>query len=249
MQKGPERVGYILDKNRTWAKRHFQTDAPSLEEYAEGYMRGGDVTKEIITCAREQCVQVVALWGMSDDNMVKRPPEQRQILYGVFHHFLLDLQDNWMNKPKNRDVRLVHMGRRDRLSEEAPGIITLLDEISADTRRRSGMVVAVALDYGGREEFRRAHALWQRAGCPGDVNEGWKDFLDLPRQGIPFRPFDLIVRTGQDAAEPLRTNEFLWPYLEETRLITHDCCLPDFTVDMMRNDFALFSSEHQNRGA
>ncbi len=241
-------VGLIPDKNRTWTKEHFRTDKPTLEQYLEGYFKGSERVKAVITASREMCFGIIAPWGLSTDNMDNRDPKEKEILYFVFDHYLKDLRDNFMHRPENKNVRFVHMGRRDRLGEEAPKIVELIDEITNDTRERTGMVVAVALDYGGLDEQDRALKLWLDAGCPNGI-EGIKNFLDLPQQGIDFRPVDLIVRTGHKSGTPTRSNEYLYPYLKETRVINRLEFLPDYTKDMFHDDLTTFGDESQNRGS
>jgi undecaprenyl diphosphate synthase len=241
-------VGLIPDKNRTWAKEKNQTDTLSSDQLEECYLKGGDVIKEVITVARDESVKIIALWGMSDKNMMNRPEDERKILYGVFEHFLTDLHTNWMNKPENKDVRFVHMGRRDNFEREAPQVVELIDHISTDTRERTGMVVAVGLDYAGWDEHDRAMMPWLKEGAPNPPR-GWQAHLDLPRQGVPFQPLDLLIRTGKEEEGLSRTNEYLHFYHDETRGEAHATYLPDYSGEQFKRDLKKFCAEKQNRGA
>ncbi len=248
MEKGGLSVGFIANGNRTWAKREHGTDQPTMDQYLDAYMKGSERIKGVIEEARDMGFKLIAPWGMSDRNIIKRPLEERQCLYQVYKHYLIDLRDNFLHRPENSEVRLVHIGRRDRLIDEAPEVIRLIDEIKRDTQERVGMAVAVALDYGGLNERDRATEAWARAGCPGGI-DGIKCYLDLSSQGVSYAPVDLIIRTGHKQEEAVRTNEFLYPYLNETRVIPNTCLLPDYTEDQFRADIQKFQAEKQNRGA
>ena len=53
----------------------------------------------------------------------------------------------------DNDVRLLHSGRRDRLSKD---VLAVLDETVELTAGNQGMKLALALSYGGRRELLRA---------------------------------------------------------------------------------------------
>lgn len=243
MEKRGPSVGFISNGNRTWAKREYHTDTPTVDQYLEAYFKGSERIKGVIEVARDEGFSLIAPWGLSDKNITNRPEHEKQCLYQVFEHYLIDLRDNFLHRPENANVCFRHIGRRDRLLAEAPHIIKLIDEITEQTRERIGLIVAVALDYGGRDDQHRAMKLWFEAGCPNG-SDGVKDFLDLPKQGA----IDLIIRTGHKEGEAVRTNEYLWPYIDETRIIVSTCLLPDYTKELFKADIERFRAEKQNRG-
>lgn len=241
-------VGFISNGNRTWAKRVNNTATPTDRQLLDAYYHGSERVKGVVEAARDAGFRSLMPWGLSDKNIVKRPENERGCLYQIFEHYLTDLRDNFMHKEENQNVRFAQLGRKDRLAKEAPNVIRLIDEIYNDTRQRTGMVLAVALDYGGREEYSRAIKLWADAGCPGGP-DGVKAFLDLPLQGIEFQPVDLIIRTGHKPEEAVRTNEYLFGYLEETRVVPSPILLPDYTKEDFLNNVRTYKGEKKNLGA
>lgn len=244
-----EFIGLIPDGNRREVQA--REGAPSVrhlsqEQLLHGYRMGARAVRGVIERARELAVAVIATWGMSEKNMENRTPMERGVLFTVFDEFLADLRDNWVDRPENAAVRFAHMGRRDRLQAEAPAVLGLLDEIAAHTRGRTGMTVAVCLDYGGPEEMERAVSAWKDSGCTGR----WQDHLDLPRQGVPYRPLDLRIRTGEDGGNVKHANAYLKAYeADGTAEIYHHTLLPLYTPDMFQADVEAYRNTQRRKGA
>lgn len=246
-----EFIGLISDGNRRHQRESLCLDARSEDlpddVLRQGYELGAESVKQIITVSREEAVGIIAPWGMSEGNMESRTLREKHILYSVFGKFLRDLRDDWMRRPENAGVRFAHLGRRDRLDTEAPGVMALIDEIEADTRDRTQMLVAVCLDYGGPEEFDRAMRAWKAAGYPGDI-DGWQAYTDLARKGVGHRELDLRVRTG-DKGPIKHANEYLRPYsTAETRDIFPDAHLPAYGGDAFRADLREYRRTERRKG-
>jgi|GEM_PF-5287895 len=215
------------------------------ETLYNAYQRGGKAIRDIVECARDQSVGILAAWAWSTKNMERRSEHERKAVFRVIQEFVLDLEENWMNLPENNDVRLVHMGRQERLNEADPGMMHIVNRVCKDTRGRTGMVVALCMDYGGPDETKRAKTMWRQAGYYGEL----EDYLDLPRQGVPYRPMDLRIRTGEtDRAKHL--NAYLHPYEgEETREIFHELYLPGYTPNLFINDLQELNRTPMRKGA
>jgi undecaprenyl diphosphate synthase len=243
-----EFIGLISDGNRREVMHRdgvATVKELTREQLLMAYRLGAESVKRVIERARQLSVGIIAPWGMSDKNMESRSELERGVLYEVFREFLLDLRDNWVDLRENERVRLLHLGREDRLLREAPGVVALLREIAAHTRERAGMVVAVCLDYGGIDEARRAEAAWLAAGCAGSA----RDHLDLPRQGVPFKPLDLRIRTGE-TTRMKHLNAFLHPYVDdETREVFHEELLPCYTADQFEADVRDYRRTERRKGA
>jgi undecaprenyl pyrophosphate synthase len=166
-------------------------------------------------------------------------------LHSVYEDFLRKVHDQWMNESENADTRFLLMGQRDLLTLEE---LTLIDSISAHTRKRTGMVVGVCLAYCGLTEQDRAMEAWWAAGATGGP-KGWRAHLDLPSQDVSDDPFQLIIRTGEGSGEIVHDNEFLHAYRKETRFMYHKTLFPDYTPAMLRADVLAFRAAEQRKGA
>ena len=246
-----EFVGLICDGNRrdelamlAAAGDRKSKDLLSREELIGCYTRGAERVKEIIECARDSAVDILAVWGLSDKNVDQRSRTDRDALATVFETFLRDVEEQWMDKPENAHVRMVHMGNREGLKRFAPGIIRHLDAVTSHTRERTGMVVALCLDYGGIAEQDKAQMLWAESGHKGYV---W-DYLDLPKQGVPFREVDLLIRTGEEG-RVVHDNAFLHPYMGDgTYKIFRPEFLPQFTSKLFLQDLEDYRKSPKRRG-
>lgn len=253
-------VGLIPDGNRSWEREQVGREHLSYTDLLNAYDQGAQAVKRIIEWVRDdERIGIFVPWGLSVDNFDKRDVVQKEVLFRTFERFLRELRDEWMDKPENKDVRFVHMGRLVRLTESAPEVAELLAELTHHTRNRTGMVLAVALDYNGLDEGTRAHHLWAVNGYDGDYVSGWKYHLDLPRQIPELRVLDddknltthahLILRTKTAEATIPHDNEFLHPYLKETRHDLIDVYLPALTPELFAQKFEAFLSETMKKGA
>ncbi len=229
------RLAVIPDGQRRWARTNGKS-------FKEAYEAGAAIIRTQIAVAAQEGAMAFAVWGGSVENLRERPAAELAVLHKVYETFLKRVRDEWMHEPENAALRFVHMGRSELLTAAERGLI---DEIAAFTRDRRGMVVALCLGYSGRDEEERALEAWHAAGGNGD----WKQYLDLPKQGIAYAPFDLIIRTGESTDGPVHDNEFLHAYRRETRIRFRPEFFPDMTPDMLRDDIHAFRSTNQRRGA
>lgn len=231
----PAAVAVIPDGQRRWARANGKS-------FREAYEIGAENIRQHIAVAREEGVSLFAVWGGSVENLRERPTEELLVLHQVYEKFLLEVRDHWMKEPENVALRFVHLGRTELLNQKEQRLIT---EITAATADRPGMVVALCLGYSGPDEIERALEAWQASNGRGS----WKDHLDLPRQGVPYRTFDLIIRTGEGGDGVVHDNEFLQAYRGETRLRFRAEFFPDVTPAMLREDIAAWRQSTQRRGA
>lgn len=241
-------IGIILDGNRRYAKRR------GLVSVVEGHRAGGENFKRIIERTRDMQadIRVLAAWCMSCKNLDGRSAFEINGIFGIGEEFLTDLRDNWMHRPENSSIRLFHMGRRGRMEAYPSGraMLRVLDQVSEETNDRTGMAVGLCFDYSGDDEQQRALEAWVAAGMPGSPGTGYRQFLDIPRQGIPYRPLSLIIRTGKEDGESDRDGAFLAPYTitGETRLRSSELLFPEFTPDAYEAVVRAYLTEQKREG-
>lgn len=253
MEKDGLFVGLIPDGNRSWAKKKYATKELSHAQLFEAYEAGANAVKKVIETARDLRLKVIATWGLSTKNMSGRNGLEKQVLFATFEKFLQELRDEWMDKPENKDVRLVHMGRKDRLSKEAKNVADLLFDVTYSTRKRTGMILALGLDYDGVDEETRAHGYSDRFTRRSTPVNSWKDWLDLPaeveelrgwdEEGHLLHPVNLILRTRTEGDLLFRDNEYLHAYRHETRLVDVPVFLPDLTSDLFAQQVERYTKE------
>lgn len=131
----PHHVGVILDGNRRWA-RALGTSERS------GHQAGADKIVELLGWCEEAGVELVTLWLLSTDNLT-RPSNELETLLRIIETVVQDLasQGRWRIHP---------VGALDLLPEETAHV---LKEAAAATQSVDGLMVNVAVGYGGRREI------------------------------------------------------------------------------------------------
>ena len=211
-----QHIGIILDGNRRWAK---QNGMPSIE----GHRRAAYVIEKIITYLRLQGVHTITIWVFSTENWGR---EQAQVkgLLSLFQEFL----EKHSKKAFTEGVRVIHLGRKDRLSESFRKKIGALESASKDFKNG---ILNVALDYGGRDEIIRAI----KEMIESDVNvsniseELFNEYLDTRDQPHPYP--DMIIRTGGE----MRLSGFMSWQSAYSELVVLDKYLPDLTIEDIKD--------------
>jgi len=183
----PNHIAIIPDGNRRWAKGH---GFPSFE----GHRRGFDVAVKIGRKIRSLGIHTMTIWAFSTENW-NRDPEEVSYLMRLYETFFeKNLEDAMREK-----IKIIHLGRRDRLSKRLLGKIQNSEEKTKDFK---DYILNIALDYGGRDEVIRAikkisNLTFPQRGRSQISNfseENFNDFLDTANQ--PYPNPDLIIRTS-----------------------------------------------------
>ncbi|MFZ4772392.1 MAG: polyprenyl diphosphate synthase [Chlamydiia bacterium] len=216
-------VALILDGNRRWA---VENGYPVIE----GYRRGAERVRQIVTHAIKRGVPVLTMYFFSTENWARTPQEISE-LFSFMQDFLRDNIDSMVQE----GIKLCYLGRQDRLpSNLRRAIQSSLDK----TASGESIILNIALDYGGRDEILRAiERLMERHEKEGDIvnEQNFKECLDIPTTPDP----DLVIRTGGE----MRVSNFLLWQIAYSELFFIKTLWPDFTND----DFDLALLEYQNR--
>ncbi|AXE22753.1 isoprenyl transferase [Streptomyces globosus] len=131
----PKHIGVILDGNRRWAKASGGTTE-------QGHQAGADKISEMLGWCTETDVEVVTLWMLSTDNLDRPEVELRPLLQIIENTVLgLAADGRW---------RVHHVGNLDILPAQTQSV---LKEAEQATRDIDGILVNVAVGYGGRQEI------------------------------------------------------------------------------------------------
>lgn len=186
----PRHIGYILDGNRRWAKKH------GLPTY-EGHLAGYNALKDVIEASADAGVKYISFYTFSTQNWNRAESEVNGIMRIIRRLFKSDI------KQLVKDgYKLVVLGTREGLPNDINKMIDKAQEVSADNTRAT---LAMCFNYGGQEEIVRAvQRLVEQKTSPENITlESFANVLDHPE--VP--PCDLIVRTSGE----LRLSDFmLW---------------------------------------
>ncbi|WP_420594699.1 isoprenyl transferase [Deinococcus sp.] len=136
----PKHLGLILDGNRRYAR------AGGLQREL-GYEFGIDKAHEVMQWCLELGIPAVTIWVLSTDN-VKRDPEE---VAHLMHLFEREARNLAVDKRIHANrVRVRAIGQH----QAFPGQVTAaLEDLQQKTRHYDGMLLNIAVGYGGREEI------------------------------------------------------------------------------------------------
>ena len=211
----PRHVAIIMDGNGRWAELR---GLPRVE----GHRAGSEAVRAVTREARRIGLEALTLYAFSAQNW-GRPEEEVGALMALLAEYLDAERDEIMEN----GIRLEAVGEVERLPSFVRG---RLDRMRAESAGNRGMVLTLALSYGGREELVQAARRLVRRGLPPeriteDALEGelWTSDARLPT-------LDLLVRTSgerrisnfllwQSAYAELSFVETLWPDFRELSLL------------------------------
>lgn len=230
----PRHVGVMLDGNRRWAKARGAGTS-------EGYQAGADNIANLLTWCEEVGVEVVTLWLLSTDNLVGRPERELRPLLGIIERAIEALADTgrWRLHPVGA-LSLLPAATRERL-----------EDCARRTAGVDGMLVNVAVGYGGRREIADAvKSLLLEHATRGTKIEELAEILDVEHiaehlytKGQPDP--DLVIRTSGEQ----RLGGFLLWQSAHSEFYFCEAYWPDFRkVDFLRA-LRAFGERHRRFGA
>jgi short-chain Z-isoprenyl diphosphate synthase len=217
--KLPKHIGVMLDGNRRWAKA-VGADA------AHGHRAGAANISPLLGWCEEVGVDVVTLWLLSTDNL-NRPAAELKELLAIIEEAVADLasEGRW---------RLNPVGALDLLPAATAHQLKAAAE---ETRDVDGLLVNVAVGYGGRREIADAvRSLLQEQATKGTSIEELAEVIDVEHiaehlytKGQPDP--DLVIRTSGEQ----RLGGFLLWQSAHSEFYFCEAYWPDFRrVDFLR---------------
>jgi undecaprenyl diphosphate synthase len=218
----PRHVAIIMDGNGRWALRK------GLPRIA-GHKRGVETVRRVTEECRRIGIDVLTLYAFSDENW-GRPKEEVGFLMDLLGTFL-KLEIATM---KANDIRFRTIGRIERLPSSARKWI---EKAVSETAGNTGMVLNLAVSYGGRGEILEAVRRLSAEGTPPEriTDEVFSSHLDTA--GLPDP--DLIIRTSGEK----RISNFLLWQAAYAELYFTDTLWPDF----LEKDLHAALLEYQGR--
>lgn len=200
MNELPKHLSFIMDGNGRWATMRGY---PRSAGHVQGYKR----MLETIDFCFQKGVEQVSFFAYSTENYAKRDPSETK---GIFS-LVLDLVDSQLPSYQQKGIRVLFFGNLDRLPEDIKNAALTANRKTADNTK---MIVAIALNYGGREDILQAS---KTAALQNNL------------QTFPLAPIDLLVRTG---GEKRISNFALW-LLAYSELAFYDVLWPDVDKDFL----------------
>src|SRR5438552_1774917 len=207
----PRHVAIIMDGNGRWAARRGQ---PRIA----GHRAGVEAVRASVDTGARLGLGALTLYAFSTENW-KRPRYEVDALMRMLRKYLrIELDEI-----QRQNIRFQTIGRTEALT---PRVREEIARASEQTASNSGMVLTVALNYGGRAEIvdasRAAVRKLQAAGKSVDELDEVAIAQELYTSNLP--ELDLLVRTSGE----MRISNFLLWQMAYAEIYVTDTLWPDF---------------------
>jgi len=228
MNNLPTHIGVIMDGNGRWAKKR------GLPRSA-GHQAGADTLKKIVTECNKMGIKYITVYAFSTENW-KRPKEEVDFLMNLLLGYLRDAERTLAGE----NVVIRAIGSRAELSEEIQEQIIKTENF---TKNNTGIIMNIAVNYGGREEITNATKEICRRVSGGELSvddithDTISKFLYTNDQPDP----DFIIRTSN---EQRLSNFMIWQASYSEFYFT-ETLWPDFSVNDLKK--AILEYQRRNR--
>lgn len=229
--KLPTHLAVIMDGNGRWAQQR-------MLKRIVGHQRGAETVKMVVEQASLLGIKYLTLFAFSSENW-SRPMLEVRALMTLLKKYIRQETARMMRK----NIRYNVIGNRSELPDD---VNETLEEAIHKTSANSGMVLTLALSYGGRQEICRAAARLAEDAVAGkiavaDISTSLFDsYLDTG--GLPDP--DFLIRTSGE----MRISNFLLWQLAYTELYFTEINWPDFTINELHKALADFQSRERRFG-
>lgn len=190
----PGHIAFIMDGNGRWAQQR------SLPRTA-GHEAGMRKARVIIETCGHMGIKVVTLYAFSTENW-QRPKTEVRFLMRLFEKYAI----TELKTLNHKNVRLQYLGQQDGLPAEVQKAMAMGSRLTANN---TGMILNIALNYGGRSEIVEAARAVIQAVRDGRLSPDELDEAAVSQRlytaGLPDP--DLIIRTS---GEQRLSNFLLW---------------------------------------
>ncbi|MDD2366318.1 MAG: isoprenyl transferase [Desulfuromonadaceae bacterium] len=227
----PVHLAVIMDGNGRWAQQR-------MLKRVIGHQRGAETVKMVVEQASLLGIKYLTLFAFSSENW-SRPALEVRALMTLLKKYIRQETGRMMRK----NIRYNVIGNRSELPED---VNETLDEAIRKTADNSGMVLTLALSYGGRQELCRAAEQLVEDAVAGRISsknintEIFESYLDTG--GLPDP--DFLIRTSGE----MRISNFLLWQLAYTELYFTETNWPDFTISELHKALADFQSRERRFG-
>lgn len=227
----PEHVAIIMDGNGRWAKKRFLPRNM-------GHKAGAKVVEQICEDAHNLGIKYLTVYAFSTENW-KRSVEEVSGIMNLLRSYLKDC----IERASKNNMRVRVIGDKSALDKD---IVEQIDRLEAMTAQYDGLNFTIALNYGGRDEIRRAvtkiatdckNNLVKTEDIDEKLISSYLDTADMPDP-------DLLIRTSGE----LRLSNYLIWQLAYTEFYFTDVLWPDFDVGELKKAIMYFNGRDRRYG-
>lgn len=228
----PEHIGIIMDGNGRWAKKRALP-----RKY--GHREGAKAFRKIVEYCDKIGLHYLTVYAFSTENW-KRPKDEVDSIMQLLEQYIDEAFDH---KNESDGVRTKFIGDMSALS---PVLQEKIKRIEALGEGKSGLLVNVALNYGGRHELVHsmralAEMVREQKIAPEEIDEAMvSNHLYTAGQPDP----DLIIRPSGEE----RLSNFLIWQAAYSEFVFMDVLWPDFKPEHLEEAIRIFNQRHRRFG-
>jgi undecaprenyl diphosphate synthase len=231
LSRVPRHIAIIMDGNGRWAKQRNQ---PRFF----GHKAGVEAVRNVVKVCAQRGIEVLTLFAFSSENW-RRPKKEVSLLMELLYTALT----REVSKLNDNNVRLRIIGDRSVFSDK---LQKRLRESEQFTEQNTGLILVVAVNYGGRWDITQAARCVTEKALAGELRVSditpelvgqYLSLSDLPEP-------DLFIRTG---GEQRVSNFVLWQ-LAYSELFFTETLWPDFSAASLDEAINSFSKRQRRFG-
>jgi undecaprenyl diphosphate synthase len=227
----PKHVAIIMDGNGRWAKKR-------MRNRTQGHEKGADTVRTITRVTRKLGIPVLTLYAFSTENWQRSKTEVSALMLLLKRYLKSE-----KNEMTDNNIKLMTIGQTHRLPND---VQTVLHETIDATSNNDGMILNLALSYGGRFDIVNAAQQCARSVQTGDMtpDDITEDLFQsfLSTKGIPDP--DLLIRTSGE----MRVSNFLLWQIAYSEIFITPTLWPDFTEKEYLSILANFQDRDRRYG-
>ena len=205
-------IAIVMDGNGRWSKK-------KLLNKSLGHKTGIDTAIKLCEAvSKNGLTNNLTLYTFSTENWNRSPREINNLF-----KLIDDIYVSFKNIAQQNNIKIKHLGDRARLPKKT---LNIIDDVIKVTKNNSGLVLNIALNYGGRAEILYA------------FNNLKKQNLKLTEKNLSKCMYndklpdpEILIRTGGD----YRLSNFLLWQSAYTELFFINTLWPDFRYRMLKN--------------
>lgn len=220
-------IAILMDGNRRWA---VERNLPKIMGHSEGAKN----VNRFIKLAQDRNIEYITIWALSTENLKERNEEELKHLFSLFEKLADDLDSSEKN-----NLRILNIGD---ITKLPPSTQTKLTAIAKKTEAHTGLTLVLAINYGGRDEIKRAiRKIVEDKITTEEITEDLiTKYLDTAKIPDP----ELLIRTGGDQ----RLSGFLPWQSTYAEIYFTPVKWPAFSEKDLDEAITWFEQQKRNRG-
>lgn len=230
-KKIPQHVAIIMDGNRRWA---LQKNMPA----SMGHWHGADVLEEIVQTSAQLGIKTLTVYAFSTENK-SRNKDEIEALMDVFEFYLHHKREALLRE----NTRLDAIGDLESLPDKVKQALFLTQKA---TQHCNKINLVLALNYGGRDEIRRAifKILKMNQSKKLSFSDLTEDLISSQLDTAKYGDPDLLIRTSGE----IRVSNFLLWQISYAEIYTTDVLWPDFSSKQFLEAILSYQNRQRRKG-